>query len=109
MKTTAVRFRKELLLCATIVCLVLAGAGTARCAGHLFKKTGWMTSLDKDGGVEIDGKGYGLDPAILAEDDRGRYVLPAQLELPAFVHFQFVYTARGPIIVRLKVDPNVGR
>jgi hypothetical protein len=107
MKTTAAMFGKKLLPFAMLVCLVLAGADAARCAGHRFEKTGWMTALDKDGSVEIDGKGYGLDPAVLAEDARGRYVLPAQLALPAFIHFQFVYTARGPIIVRLKVDPHV--
>jgi len=105
MKTT----RKELLIFAMIVCLMLAGAAVALSAGHCFQKTGWMTAIAKDGGVEIDGKGYGLDPSILPVDARGRYVSPAQLALPAFVHFQFVYTARGPIIVRLKVDPNVRR
>ena len=106
MKTTAAILRGKLLPFAMLVCLVLAGAGAARYAGHLFEKTGWMTALDKDGSVEIDGKGYRLDLTARVQDARGRYVSAAELALPAFVHFQFVYTAEGPVITRRKVDPN---
>ena len=106
MKRVVFRFGKGFVLTAMAIGLSLFWTPAARPAGHLVQKTGWMTALDKDGSVEIDGKGYRLDLTARVQDARGRYVSAAELALPAFVHFQFVYTAEGPVITRLKVDPN---
>jgi hypothetical protein len=76
---------------------------------HIFRKAGWMTALEKDGNVVVDHHGYQLDSDVRVLDGRGWSVSPSKLTLPVFVHVQYIFTVRGPTIIRLEVDPDVGR
>ena len=106
MKTSGMGGGKVFALGILIVTLALFCPYVARSSGHPLQKTGWMAIVDKDGSAEIDGRGYHLDPSASIQDAEGRYVRASELVLPAFIHFQFVYTTSGPIIIRIKVDPD---
>jgi hypothetical protein len=71
---------------------VLADVGTV-------KATGMLTSIEDDGTVIIDNKGYEVDPSILVVDRKGKSISLRRLSLPTKVRFEYIYDKTGFIIV----------
>ncbi|MEW6713994.1 MAG: hypothetical protein AB1306_02730 [Nitrospirota bacterium] len=63
------------------------------------KGEGTLTSIEDDGSVIIDDKGYGLDPSATIMDRNGKSVSIKKLSLPAKVRFEYRYAKEGFIIV----------
>jgi hypothetical protein len=63
------------------------------------KGEGTLTSIEDDGTVIIDEKGYGLDPSATIMDRKGKSVSIKKLSLPAKVRFEYRYAEKGFIIV----------
>lgn len=72
----------------------------------IFRGSGWITAIDKEGSVEIGHKGYQVDSGARVLDGEGQVVSISKLPIPAYVHFLFKYTSVGPTVIRMKVDPN---
>jgi hypothetical protein len=71
---------------------VLADVGTV-------KATGMLTSIEEDGTIIIDNKGYDVDPSVLVVDRKGKSISLRGLSLPAKVRFEYIYDKKGFIIV----------
>jgi len=63
------------------------------------KGYGTLTSIDDDGRVIIDEKGYRLDPSVVVIDRRGDNVSLRSISLPAAVRFEYIYAPAGFTIV----------
>ncbi len=63
------------------------------------KATGTLTSIEDDGSVIIDEKGYEVDPSVMVIDHKGKSVPLRSLSLPAKVRFEYIYAKEGFIIV----------
>lgn len=63
------------------------------------KATGTLTSIEDDGSVIIDEKGYEVDPSVMVIDRKGKSVPLRSLSLPAKVRFEYIYAKTGFIIV----------
>ena len=62
-------------------------------------ESGTLTSIEDDGIVFIDDKGYDLDPSAIIMDRKGKSVSIRRLSLPAKVRFEYRYTEKGFLIV----------
>lgn len=63
------------------------------------KATGTLTSIEDDGSVIIDEKGYEIDPSATIINRKGKSVTLRSLSLPAKVRFEYRYAKTGFIIV----------
>ncbi len=63
------------------------------------KATGTLTSIEGDGSVIIDEKGYEVDPSATIINRKGKSVSLLSLSLPAKVRFEYVYAKEGFIIM----------
>lgn len=63
------------------------------------KATGTLTSIEDDGRVIIDEKGYEVDPSVMVINRKGKSVPLRSLSLPAPVRFEYRYATTGFIIV----------
>ncbi|MBI1810469.1 MAG: hypothetical protein HY035_08815 [Nitrospirae bacterium] len=70
------------------------------------KATGTWTSIEDDGSVIIDGKGYGVDPSVMVIDRKGKRVPLRSLSLPAKVRFEYIQAKTGFIIVLIEEVKN---
>ncbi len=61
--------------------------------------SGTLTSIEDDGIVIIDDKGYRLDPSAIIMDRKGKSVSLNSLSLPAKVRFEYIYAETGFIMV----------
>ena len=98
----------RLLLSVFLICMVsafidgfdvLADMGTV-------KATGMMTSIEDDGTVIIDSKGYFVDPSVRVLDRKGKSISLRRLTLPTKVRFEYVYDETGFIIVVIQKVPR---
>jgi len=70
------------------------------------KATGTLTSIEDDGSVIIDEKGYKVDPSVVVIDRKGKSVPLRSLSFPAKVRFEYIYAKTGFIIVFIKEVPQ---
>jgi hypothetical protein len=63
------------------------------------KAAGTWTSIEDDGSVIIDEKGYAVDPSVMVINRKGKSVSLRRLSLPATVRFEYTYTTTGFMIV----------
>jgi hypothetical protein len=63
------------------------------------KATGTLTSIEDDGSVIIDEKGYKVDPSVMVTNLKGKSVFLRSLSLPATVRFEYTYAKTGFMIV----------
>lgn len=70
------------------------------------KAHGTLTSVEDDGTVLIDDKGYEVDPAARIINGRGKRSTLDKLVLPFKVEFEFIYTQRGPVIKLIREIPQ---
>jgi hypothetical protein len=70
------------------------------------KATGTMTSIEDDGTVIIDSKGYLVDPSVRVLDPKGKSISLRRLTLPTKVRFEYVYDETGFIIVVIQKVPR---
>jgi hypothetical protein len=63
------------------------------------KAAGTLTSIDDEGRVVIDEKGFELDPSVIVVNRKGESVSLRSLSLPARVSFEYRYEKTGFIIV----------
>ncbi|MBI5098161.1 MAG: hypothetical protein HZB30_02845 [Nitrospirae bacterium] len=66
------------------------------------KATGTLTSIEDDGRVIIDEKGYEVDPSVMVINRKGKIVSLRSLSLPATVRFEYTYAKTGFIIVMIE-------
>ena len=98
------RKRKTLIIVMSVFLIFIVSAfidgfdaiagDTPRCS-----ESGTLTSIEDDGIVFIDDKGYGLDPSAVIIDRKGKSVSLRSLSLPAKVRFEYRYTEKGFLIV----------
>jgi hypothetical protein len=70
------------------------------------KSHGVLTSIESDGTVVINDKGYEVDPAARILDGRGKRTSLDRFYLPARVQFEFTYLQRGPVIRLIREVPQ---
>lgn len=63
------------------------------------KATGILTSIEDDGRVIIDEKGYEVDPSVMVINRKGKQVSLRSLSLPTIVRFEYTQAKTGFIIV----------
>lgn len=66
------------------------------------KATGTFTSIEDDGSVIIDEKGYEVDPSVVVINRKGKTISLRSLSLPAKVRFEYRYAKTGFIIVLIE-------
>jgi hypothetical protein len=90
-----------LLLAAFSVFIVSAfiGGFDALADKPTVKGSGTLTSIDDDGSVIIDKKGYEVDPSATIMNRKGKSVSLRSLSLPAKVRFEYIQAKTGFIIV----------
>lgn len=72
------------------------------------KGEGTLTSIEEDGTVIIDEKGYGLDPSATIMNRKGKSVSIRGLSLPAKVRFEYRYAEKGFIIIFIEEIKDKG-
>ncbi|RJR14555.1 MAG: hypothetical protein C4581_13795 [Nitrospiraceae bacterium] len=70
------------------------------------KDSGTLTSVENDGTVIIDEKGYKVDPSVVVIDRKGKNVLLRSISLPSAVRFEYIYAKTGFIIVSIEEVKN---
>ncbi len=74
------------------------------------KAEGILTSIEEDGTVIIDKKGYKVDRSVLVVNAKGRPIPLKKLHLPAKVMFEYRYAHDGFVIVyieQLRTKPGI--
>jgi hypothetical protein len=105
-RTDAYTIGKHLvLLIAACLIFGLAGNGEILAAGKV-EASGTFTSIDEDGSITIDGKGYDLSPSATVQNYKGERISLSELLPSRFVHFEYEYTTRGFVIFFIKEIPQ---
>lgn len=81
---------------------LLIGGFNAHADISTVKATGILTSLEDDGSVIIDEKGYEPDPSVVVINRKGKSVSLRSLSLPSKVRFEYRYARTGFIIVLIQ-------
>lgn len=97
--------RRELFRILAIGCLLVFVASGAVFAAGKGKGNGTLTSLEEDGSVVVDGKGYLLSPSVIVQDSRGERLAVRNLSLPCYIYFEYEYTREGFMIILIKEMP----
>jgi len=88
-----------------VVFAMYLAAGDALAAGN-GNAYGMLTSIEDDGTVVIDEKGYIVDRAAsIVGYEKGRVSI-RDISLPARVYFEYEYTKQGPVIKLLQETPQ---
>jgi hypothetical protein len=97
-----------LLLSLFLICMVSAfiDGFDARADMSTVKATGMLTSIEDDGTVIIDHKGYFVDPSARVLDRKGKSISLRRLTLPTKVRFEYIYDETGFIIVVIQKVPR---
>lgn len=66
------------------------------------KAAGTLTSIEDDGSVIIDEKGYELDPSVVVINRKGKSVSLRSLSLPSKVRFEYRQAKTGFIIMLIE-------
>ena len=75
-------------------------------AGNIIKDKGTLTSVENDGTVIIDEKGYKIDSAVKITDKKMKRVAIHNLSLPAKVFFEYEYRKNGFVIKVIEEFPE---
>ena len=86
--------------------MVLASAGIVLSADKTIQAQGKLTSIETDGTVIIDDRGYELSQSVRILDFMGGKTTLDTYTMPSRVNFEYENTARGPII---KLIRDIGR
>jgi len=84
-----------------VLALTIAASSEVLAAGKV-KAHGRLTSIEADGTVIIDNKGYLVSPYVTVQDYRGAIVSLSSLPPSSFVYFEYEYTTRGFVINIIK-------
>jgi len=84
-----------------VLALTLAASSDVLAAGKV-KAHGTLTSIEDDGSVIIDGKGYLVSPFVTVQNYRGAIVSLSSFPPSSFVYFEYEYTTRGFVINFIK-------
>ena len=96
------KIRKTLVLfLAGLVVLALAASSDVFAAGKV-TAYGMLTSIEDDGSVIIDEKGYGLSPSVVVRNHRGDRISLRELPLSSRVEIEYEYAPRGFVIIFIK-------
>ena len=98
--------RRDLFRILVIGCLLVVVASGAVFAAGKGKGHGTLTSLEEDGSVVIDGKGYLVSPSVRVLDSQGNHTLLRNLPLSSYVYFEYEYTRDGFTIILIKEMPK---
>lgn len=85
-----------------LIVSAFTGGFDARADIPTVKATGTLTSIEDDGTVIIDEKGYKVDPSVLVVNRKGRPVALGKLQLPTKVRFEYIYAKEGFIVVYIE-------
>jgi hypothetical protein len=91
---------------ALVLCLAVFWCAAASANSNLIKETGMLTSVEPDGTVIIDSKGYPVDPSVVVVNLRGELSSLDELALPAKVEFKYAYEPKGPVILVIRERPR---
>ena len=80
--------------------------GEVIAAGKTIKDKGTLTSVESDGTVIIDEKGYKIDSSAKITDKKGKRVAIHNLSLPAKVFFEYEYRKNGFVIKVIEEFPE---
>jgi hypothetical protein len=95
-----------LLLALFIVLVVSLAASSDVPAAGKGKAYGMLTSIEKDGSVIIDEKGYLVSPSVTVVDYNGESISLSSFLPSHFVYFEYEYTTQGFAIVFIKKVPK---
>ncbi|MEK6589145.1 MAG: hypothetical protein AABZ11_00540 [Nitrospinota bacterium] len=98
---------KKLLLISLVVLGIFLISGEVIAASKIIKDKGTLTSLEDDGTVIIDEKGYKIDPSVKIIDKKGKKAALYNLLPPTKVYFEYKYTKKGFVIKLIKEFPDV--
>ena len=93
------------LFLAGFIVVALAIGPDVLAAGKV-KAYGMLTSIEDDGSVIIDGKGYLMSPSADVLNNRGKHILLSDLLPSSVVHFEYEQTTRGFVILFIKQVPQ---
>jgi hypothetical protein len=85
---------------ALFIVFVFAASSDIFAAGKV-KAFGVLTSVEDDGTVIINEKGYRVSPSADLLDPRGYRILPSELLPSSYVHFEYEQTPRGFMIINI--------
>ena len=94
------------LVAALVLCLAAFWCGAASADQKLIKETGMLTSVEHNGTVIIDAKGYLVDSDVVVVNSHGELTSLAELALPAKVDFKYLYGPKGPVILNIRELPQ---
>ncbi|HBI24902.1 MAG TPA: hypothetical protein DDX84_12050 [Nitrospiraceae bacterium] len=81
--------------------------GEVIAAGKSIKDKGTLTSVESNGTVIIDEKGYKIDSSARIIDKKGKRVAIYNLSLPANVFFEYEYRKNGFVIKVIEEFPEI--
>lgn len=90
-----------------LVGLLMGLMGVDSLAAGKVKDTGMLTSIEEDGSVIIDEKGYDVDSKVEVLDSSGVKVSLNRLSLPTKVDFEYEYMKGVPVIKRIREIPKI--
>lgn len=72
------------------------------------KASGTLTSIEEDGSIIIDRKGYLADPSVVVINKKGEQIKLKKLSLPVKVDFEYAYTQHGFLITYIEERKKTG-
>jgi len=99
--------KRLVLIFGIIYGLAYLTVGDVAAADKVIKEKGRLTSVEADGTVIIDEKGYEIDPSAKVIDKRGEKTTIYGLSLPTTVYFEYEYTRKGFVIKLIEEFPDV--
>lgn len=88
-------------------CIVLfIAVGEVTAESKIIKDKGELTSVEEDGTVIIDEKGYEIDPSVKVIDKRGKKTTIHGIYPPARVYFEYEYARKGFVIKLIEEFPE---
>lgn len=93
------------LFLAGFIVLALAVSSDVLAAGKV-EASGMLTSIEDDGSVIIDKKGYLMSPSATVRNYQGNHILLSDLLPSRYVYFEYEYTTRGFAIIFIKEIPQ---
>lgn len=97
----------RILIKLSVIVLIITGTGFNAFSAGKVTAEGMLTSVEIDGSVVIDEKGYQVDSSAKISDKEGKQVSLYELSVPARVSFKYVYAPEGFVIIILEEQPDI--
>lgn len=97
MKTRLILFITAIAILFSGFFVVTEAASDKRVEAH-----GVLSSVESDGTIVIDDKGFGTDPSMRIIDGQGKRMTLDKISLPARISYEFYYSAQGPVIILIR-------